>query len=62
MGTYIQNSLCRKMFSRNGVRQLYILSVYYVGASEMTPHRGYRSAEIALAPEAAQGRFRHSQE
>ena len=28
----------------------------------MAPHRGYRGAEIAFAPEAAQGRFRRSQE
>ena len=39
-----------KDFTQRNTIQIFIFSVYYVGASEMTTHRGLESAEIVLAP------------
>ncbi len=50
MGIQTQKSLRCKAFRLCRTKTFFILSVYYVGASEMTTHRGLESAEIVLAP------------
>ena len=50
MGVQAWNPLRHKRFFVNKGKELFNLSAYYVGASEMAPHRGREGAEIVFAP------------
>ena len=45
------------MFWLGGSNYFYDFAVYYVGASEVTPHRGLKGAEIVLASGRRKGGF-----
>lgn len=57
MGIEARKAMRDKDFTQRNTIQIFIFSVYYVGASEMTPHRGREAPKLPLRRNRRKGGF-----